>query len=281
MALPKAVQEQADKAAAIQNRIAGNPPVVAVPDDNNPAPASDQVDWEKRFKGMKKAHDKTVTELRNDKEELLARIEALESKPEVPDPPAAQAPTFTQAEIEEYGQEFLDMVTRVAEAKSAGTSTVASELKELQGKFDDITQSQVRSREEEFYDYLNKAVPDWEDINEDENFHAWLADDMPLTGRQRQVFLTDAQKKFDAKTVASFFISWKGRSGDASHYPDTTTTSNVLPDDGEGGDKVILSRSAVTQFYDDCKLGKYKGQDELKRQIEMKIFRATSEGRVR
>lgn len=281
MALPKAVQEQADKALAIQNQIAGNPPVAAVPGDDNPAPASDQVDWEKRFKGMKKAHDKTVTELRNDKDGLLARIEALESKPEIPDTPAVQAPTFTQAEIEEYGQDFLDMVTRVAEAKSAGSADVASELKELKGKFDDIAQSQVRNREDEFYDFLNKAIPDWETINEDENFHAWLAEEMPLTGRQRQLFLSDAQKKFDARTVASFFRSWKGRSGDVSHYPDTTTTSNVLPTDGEEDGNVILSKQAVRQFYDDCKLGKYKGQDELKRQIEMKIFRATSEGRVR
>lgn len=284
MALPKAVQKQADKATAIQNQLAGVEPTVE-PDEDNPAPASDQVDWEKRFKGMQKTHDKTVRELRDNNDESNRQIgelkALLEKATAQPAEPAVQAPIFTEAEVEEYGQDFLDMVTRVAEAKAKDSSSVTSELEELKGRFDNIVEIAVKSDEQKFYTALDKAVPDWEDINDDDDFHAWLAEEMPMTGRERQVFLTEAQRKFDAKTVISFFTAWKGRSGEVSHYPDTTTTPSQLPGDHGDEEGVIISKASVKQFYTDAAAGRYKGKDELKAQIEAKIFRATQEGRVR
>jgi hypothetical protein len=120
MGLPKGVQEQAERAnQAIQAR-RGEPPATGPEPDIQPPPTTESVDWEKRFKNMKRSHDDTVSELRNQNEELSGKVEkltALLEKAEVQEP-AAQEPIFTPEEVEEYGQGFLDMVTRVAKWKA-------------------------------------------------------------------------------------------------------------------------------------------------------------------
>lgn len=281
MAIPREVQKQADEALAIQKELRGEPAETAKPDDPKP-PETEQVDWEKRFKGLKKVHDEEVPELRSENESLKGQIEALEALVEKAETaaPAAQEPIFTPEEVEEYGEDFLNMVQRAAEKiAKPNDSNVADELKTLKDQFEGIVQHQVKSEEDRFYDELTKEVPDWEQINEDEGFHAWLADEMPLTGRERQYFLQKAQQRFDAKTVITFFATWKGESGKQSYFPDSVTNSNELGDEPEDTD--IITRADIEEFYKDKKLGRYRGKEDEARQIELKIFRARNEGRIR
>lgn len=283
MAIPREVQKQADQAKAAQAQFRGDPAEPAKPDADPPSD-EEQVDWEKRFKGLKKAHDTEITELRNAKDSLegkIAQLEELLEKAKTVEP-AAQEPIFTPEEVEEYGEDFLKMVQRAAEriAKPNGSEDVASQLKELREQFNGIVQHQVRSEKEMFYDALDKAVPDWEQINEDKGFHAWLAEEMPLTGKERQVFLVDAQEKLDADAVIRFFTAWKGESGKQSYFPDTRTNSNELGDT-DASDTEIYTQKQIEGFYRDKKLGRYRGKEDEARQIELKIFRAQKEGRVR
>jgi len=276
MAIPREVKRQADEALAIQNQLAGKsgPP--------QEAPAEPEVDWEKRFKGMKKTHDETVTELRGDKEALNARVQELEELVEKAQTvvPAVQEPIFTQAEVEEYGQDFLDMVTRVANNRSNDNSSdIAAEVKELKDQFDGIKQDNIRTKEEEFYEFLDKKVPDWEEINKDKSFHKWLAGEHPMTGRERQFFLSEAQRGFNAEVVASFFTAWKGESGQATYMPDSVGNSNEFTPPGREAE--IYTAASIKQFYDDKKLGKYRRNPDEARLIEEKIFRAQKEGRIR
>lgn len=289
MALPKRVQEQAEQAKkAIEGMRRAPPEEGAKPQEQAPPANADQgqpeTDWEKRFKNMKRSHDETVSELRSQNEQLSGQVEKLtalieKSKTEEP---AAQAPVFTPEEVEEYGQGFLDMVTRVAKSASSNASSgdIANELKELKGQFNNIVQNQVRTEEEKFYDELERAVPNWEAINEDERFHAWLAEEMPMTGNQRQHFLSQAQQRFDASTVKSFFVQWQREQSGESVLPDTKTTTNEYV--GERGKETeIWTAADIDAFYKDKTLGRFRGREDEARQIEMRIFRAQNEGRVR
>lgn len=290
MALPRGVQEQADKANAIQAQLSGqpgNPP--ADPKVQNPPPASQDdgpEDWEKRFKGLQRTHQKTteeVSELRGQNQQLqqeIADIKTLMEKVEAA--PAAQEPVFTEAEIKEYGQDFLDMVVRVAGSINAGKSQddIAQELQELKGTLNTIVTQQVQTEEERFYAALDKMVPDWEQINESEAFKAWLKEKMPLTSSERQRFLDAAHKRFDVETVASFFTTFKGESG-VSYMPDTKTAPGTKPDVEGGQETFIVTQREIATFYDEMKKGMWKGREQEARENEMKINRAIRDGRVR
>jgi hypothetical protein len=102
---------------------------------------------------------------------------------------------------------------------------------------------------------------------------------MPLTNQQRQKFLSKAHEQLDATTVIGFFTAWKGESG-AGYTPRTVTTPSVL-DDEEVVDNDIYRGSDIKRFYDEKTKGMWKGREEEARQIELKIFKAQKEGRVR
>jgi hypothetical protein len=287
MALPRGVQEQADKAAAIQARISRQPaPNAAVDDDNSP-PSNEPVDWEKRYKGMQRSHEKAVSGLREDNEALKAEITDIrglleKAKETEAMEPAAQEPTFTDAEIKEYGQDFLNVIVRVAKTIKGNqpNESIAKELAELKGQFGNIVQHQVKTEEDRFYEELEQMVPDWEVINESDAFKTWLKETMPLTNSERQRFLTAAHKRFDAKAVIDFFRTWKSESG-MSHMPNTVTANSRMPIVDGGKETFIVTQAEIANFYDELRRGKWKGREDEARQNELKINRAIQTDRVR
>lgn len=287
MNAPRSVQRQADEANRIQKELidkkAGKP-VVSEVDPPAPTIVVDQGNWEERFKGMQKTHETAIGLWRDEKTVLVGRIDAFEALlKDAPDTvvPAAQVPVFTEKEVEEYGQDFLDMVTRVATQTSPGNSgVIAKELAELKNQFSGLVNRQVKSSEDQFFADLDRRMPDWEQVNKSDEFKAWLAELMPLTGKQRQVFLEDAYKRFDVEAVLSFFTSWKGESG-VSYMADTVTIADNTGEGSDGVDTDIYYEHEITRFYDDKKLGKWKGREKEFRQIELKILKAGKDGRIR
>lgn len=294
MSLPREVRRQAKRADEIQAQLRGDPPpddtagLKPENDDGTPGEKPDQdVDWEHRFKTQKQKYDETIPVLRTENETLTARVNELEkliqkAEPDA-DPAVQEKPVFTEAEIEEYGEDFLNLITRVAGMRQNPENDVSKELAELKDQFNNIAQSQHKTAEDRFFDDLKELVPDWEVVNKREDFQGWLAEEMPMTGRERQVFLADAQKRLDARAVAGFFTAWKGESGKGQSYlPDNPSGGNGQHG-GQGADDSaeIYTAKEVGQFYDDMKLGRYKGREDEARQIEKKIFRAQKEGRIR
>lgn len=290
MSLPREVKRQAKRASEIQAQLRGEPVddenVVPLKPDDDASPDKDQnIDWEHRFKTQKQKYDEAVPALRAENEQQAARIAELEEQAKKPEPEPTPAvpekPVFTEAEIEEYGEDFLNLITRVAGTQADPNADVSKELSELKTQFDAISQSQAKTAQDRFFDDLTALVPDWEKVNEDDAFKAWLAEEMPMTGMERQAFLNEAQRKNDARKVASFFTAWKGESGQQSYLPDTVNGGAGQGDANADDSHEIYTRAEVAQFYDDKKLGRYKGREDEARQIELKIFRAQKEGRIR
>ena len=89
----------------------------------------------------------------------------------------------------------------------------------------------------------------------------------PLSGMSRQSYLEDAQRKYDADNVATFFRSWSGK-GEGSAQQIKASNQNEL------AKRVALRREkprvcapqkrtytqADIAVYDDVRKGKYKGR---------------------
>jgi hypothetical protein len=286
MAVPKRVQEQKDEAERIQQRIidkkAGKPDLVVADPPAAPANADPGTDWEKRFKGLQVTHGQAVEQiaeisdankaLQQDVAELKALIKV------EPDPlPAAQVAAFTDAEVKEYGQTFLDMIGRVATAAAAPDS-ITSELNEVKDRLNGFVETQYQTAEETYFAILDKEMPDWEKINKDEGFKAWLAELMPLTKQQRQVFLEKSHKNHDAYAVLEFFRAWKGESGQG-YTPQSHTTNGEFVE--EVVDTDTYRPADIKRFYDEKAKGLWNGREDEARQIELRIFKAQKEGRIR
>lgn len=281
---PREVQKQIDLANNIQSQIKGGDPSKDAEPEQNLPPKNDQVDWEHRFKTQKQKYDELVPKLRDENLELGGRVSELEKLIEKVEPdanPAAQGqPIFTEAEIEEYGSDFLDLVTRVAGNRQSPDTDISNELKELKGQFDQIAKTQAKTAEGRFFDDLLELVPDWETINDDPLFQTWLSEEMPLTGKERQLFLTNAQNALNVRKVASFFTTWKGEAGQSTYMPDTVANGG-RGESPEEVDNDIITKAEIAGFYDDKRRGRWKGKEKEADQLEMKIFRAQKENRVR
>ena len=283
MAVPASVKRQAENATKIQESIiaakGGQPAPAVAPDPASPI-GDQPIDWEGRFKGLQKTHQTTaedLKELRDNYDRLQGVIDGLKAAPPAPAEPATpEPPVFTPAEVKEYGQEFLEMVARVAGGNA--DSSIRTELTEVKTALNGFVEHQVQSAEDLFYAELDSKMPGWEQINASQDFKDWMAEEMPMTSQQRQKFLEAAHKRLDAKSVLDFFVAWKGESG-GSYTPEGVTTPSQFVD--ESVDTDIYAASDVKVFYDEKARGKWKGREQEARQIELKIFKAQKEGRIR
>ncbi len=125
-------------------------------------------------------------------------------------------------------------------------------------------------------------MPNFRAINGNEAFQSWLLEADPLTGITRQTYLDDAQRNLDAQRVINFFRMWPaprsseselekqvapGRSRSAGAPTNTDRAKVYTPQD-------------IQAFFNDVRMGKYKGREQERARIERDIFSAQRENRI-
>lgn len=327
MALPQRVQDQLAAAEAALNQANGTPPAGASPEvdlaalaaaptpepakveppvpTEPPAPAkpldaAPEETWESRFRSLQGLFNQQVPLLQNQVKDLTAKyqsaIDAVEklqvTQQNKPTPPAQ--PALDPKDAENFGEDLVQMVLRVANASLAGVaqkvdSVVASfesRLVELEKGVKGATQTAAISAEQSFFDRLTKGVPDWEAVNADARFLAWLQEVDPVYGQPRQAALNVAQQNLDVARAVAVFNAFKATlpapaapKNDALDRQVTprSTASNPPPSQ----DKPILSQRQVADFYDSLRKGAFTGRQQEARNIENAINLAIAEGRVR
>lgn len=196
-------------------------------------------DWEQRYRtaqGLLKAESQRhIAERR----ELLDRIEELEKKieqgtPATPATPAEPAqPLITDADLETYGPELLDVIGRKAQEMAARIveqrlAELKPELDQTKAQVDQFATQVYKTNEQRFYGELERAVPDWKALNADQRWLVWLGEVDPISGVPRQQHLDHAAQQLDHARVAVLFNTFKQAAGieaptaPASPAPETT-----------------------------------------------------------
>lgn len=267
-----------------------------------------QDDWEKRFKGMKSLYDREVPKLRSEletaystidemKQEIADIHQKLETKPE-PQPELEPVEfDLTDEEKEQYGEGLIGVMQRIAgQSRNALAKQVVdlqTKLANLESGQKEVTKTIVNDRESSFFAALDKAVPDWRDINTDSEFHAFLAEEVPYTGNERQFYLKQARDKLDSGKVISIFQDYLASTGAASEgsSPKLGKASLEVPEDQivpstQKGEQVpteedkVWTTEEIDEFYRDKRLGKYKGKEAEAREIEKDILLAAKTKRI-
>ena len=327
MSLPKSVQAQLEAAEAIlaqqaQAAPAQEPeanaqpeqeqpqesvveqatnPVEAKPVEAKPAETkSDEATWEQRYKSLQGLFNARVNELQVSNKQLAQQVQQLTEKLNQVTDTLAKKPELAAAavdpkDVEEFGQDLVGMVQRQVAAAVSGLlakfDSIAQgfekRLADVEKQLGGATQTAAMTAEQLFFVNLSKAVPDWEQINADERFLAWLGEADPVYGLPRQAALDAAHQVFDVSRVASIFNAFKSQF--AAAKPEQTRTnvdkqvspSKVATQPTVTADKPIITQAQIQAFYKDVATGKYRGRDAEAAKMERIINEAIAEGRVR
>lgn len=290
----------------------------AVPNNAAPSPASEQkpgadnvpeetvLQKYKTLQGMYNAEvprlhqqNREMSQRVQQMEQLLASLSAQQQTAAAPAQPVVDK-LVTDKDVEEYG-ESLDVMRKVSREElipvAQRLAQIESMLRQMQTnvvpQVQNLAQRQQMSAEQQFWADLAVAVPNFREINSNEEFQSWLLEADPLTGITRQTYLDDAQRNLDARRVVNFFRTWLEITGQAAVAQSTGTApaseleKQVAPGRSRGAGTATSTNKAKTyspadiqKFFNDVRSGKYKGREQERDRTERDIFAAQREGRI-
>lgn len=328
MAVPEQVRKQTEAVQALYNDISnesGSPengetpveslvqevPLADSVEEPSPglAPAEQGVDnqdetFEQKYKTLQGMYNADVPRLNSQVQELMQRgqqmeqlVATMQAVPvPTPEPPAPPASSLTDDEVEEYG-ESIDIMRKVSQEIAGGyqqqLAAMQTKIDQLQGtvvpRVEQLASQQAQSNEQTFWSALTRDVPNWRDINDNQDFQSWLLETDPLSGLTRQTYLDDAQRNLDIVRVASFFTSWQSATGAVIAQPNRTASElerQVSPGKGrsttatQAGALKTYTPNDITKFFEKVRTGGFKGKETQRDAIERDIFAAQSDGRI-
>jgi len=247
-----------------------------------PGQADGDEKWEARFKTLSGKYNAEVPRLHAAIKErdaklnsLTEEVEALKAKLTSPSEKLVKP-----EEVAEFGEPLVDLIRRAAREEVQGKD---AEIAELRRKLEQVSGTATANVEVSFYDRLAMAVPDWQSINDDPEFHAWLGEVDELTGFQRQEILSQAEEKRDADRVARFFKAFKKVHQDKSAASTASLEAQVAPEPTRTPEapkgKKLWTRAEIAAFYAADRRGEYT--EEQSAAIDSEIQLAIRENRVR
>lgn len=319
MALPKAIQAQVDQAEAISQQLAqeaipqvqsvesliqpANEPAVQPTESaptEQPQPATPSVDEaEQRYRTLKGKYDAEVPRLSHalrerdsQMQDMARQLAELKARLDKAAKPEKERPSADPKDVENFGEDLVNMVQRYAEQvfqymsdQIAGKATeFEGRLSALEQQVNGVRQKADTTLETQFYATLSAMVPDWDSINADDKWLAWLAEIDPVYGAPRQAALDAAHQRMDAQRVAAVFNAFK-QSRPASprkaleNQVAPSGAASVAPVTAPG--KPVLSAKSIEQFYNDVSKGKYNARPQERDRLMAEIDQAVAEGRVR
>jgi hypothetical protein len=325
MALPKAVQQQLEEADRIvadingektgedssetnpvnqqvDQNIQADPPLNDLPPDNTVSQETRQSEipeekWAHKYHTLKGMYDAEVPRLHSQMREMQTQMQQL-----IADKAAVEATKVEQKQVvesliteqdkEAFGPDLIDLIERATESK-VGTlrereAQLVQEIKELKGQLGSVSERQVVSDKDRFLVGLGQQVSDWEALNVDQGFLAWLQQVDPVYGIPRQAALANAYEILDVNRVANIFKAYKqtlpqtpapsrAKQELQRQVAPTRTRSTTTPTDNVN-DKIFTNQD-IEQFYNDWRRGFYDEQEAA--DMEKQIHTAIAEGRIR
>ena len=317
MALPRQVEAQLRELEALEKQLAeGQNPAPADPEPTQAEPPQDQQTqpaepkpveptptptepvvaeekWEQKYKTLKGMYDAEVPRLHADLRDLKAQVDSLrkasETKPVEPAKPAAQTKLVTDADVEAFGQDLIEVQRKVArEVASEFRGELDAMRAENEKLREQLTSTGTQVSEASFEQRLYRMVPDFEAVNADPKWIAWLNEVDPLLRAPRSSVAQQAFNRGDAEGVAHYVAMFKQTVAPVEQKADKTEEleRQLQPNRGATSaptaspkGKVYTNADIEKMFRKAADLGT-KGQTDAAKKLEAEIDAAYMEGRV-
>jgi hypothetical protein len=317
MALPRQVEAQLRELEALEKQLAeGQNPAPADPDSKPAEPPQDQQTqqaepkpveptptptepvvaeetWQQKYKTLKGMYDAEVPRLHADLRDLKAQVDNLrkasETKPVEPAKPKAAEKLVTDADVEAFGQDLIEVQRKVAREVAAEFRGELDAMRAENDKLrEQLTSTGTQVSEASFEQRLYRMVPDFEAVNADPKWIAWLNEVDPLLRAPRSSVAQQAFNRGDAEGVAHYVAMFKQTVAPAEQKADKTEElerqlqpnrgATSAPPTSQKG-KVYTNADIEKMFRKAADLGT-KGQTDAAKKLEAEIDAAYMEGRV-
>ena len=317
MALPRQVEAQLKEIEAIEKQLAEgqNPqpadpapaeptePVDPKPADPEPkpvepkpAPAEPEVPeekWQQKYKTLKGMYDAEVPRLHAELRDLKATVESLrkatETKPAEPPKPAAPEKLVTDEDVAAFGQDLIEVQRKVAREVAQEFRKDIDDLRAENATLrEQLTKTGTQVSEATFEQRLHRLVPDFDAVNTDPKWIAWLNEFDPLIRGPRKLVAQEAFNRGDAEAVADYVKLFREVTAPVEPAPQVTEEleRQIQPSRSASSTQTAspkgktYSTADITKMFNKvAQLGNQGKVDEA-RKLEAEIDAAYMEGRV-
>ena len=236
--------------------------------------------YKKRFSNFKAKADETI----HNQREQLRRLEAIEAEnqrlqqalSQVQQQKSQEAPKFSKEALDNFSQEELTIFNQMVEDRlTERTSRLEGQVEFLTTKLQEQESKDIqRAKQNEHLSLRNQvvnAVPDFDSIDKNPQFKAWLQD-YDAYGTRRMDAFRQAQATKDVARIISFYNDFK----QIQEPPKVDPRELQQVPSGQGSSSVTDTKPkkqwnqlAINEFYKNAALGKYS--DKQRQEIEQEI----------
>ena len=269
-----------------------------------PQPPPSEDSWEHRYKTLHGRAEADRRRSREALEEMGRRLQNMEQQlAQAAQPPVAAPPTLdlTAEEINDYGEDFVNVVRRVAQNVVDGRiAPLASEVGRTRAQVG-VTQNRTMHQQ------MDALQPQWQQLNADQRFIDWVLLPDPYSGVTRQRLMQEAWNAGDAHRVHRFFQGFlteeaalnpagaprqpaapapAAPNGAPAPVPPLNLASLAAPGGVRSApqsmpaERPIYTTQDITRFYTEVAAGKWRNRETERAQIDADISRAQHEGRI-
>lgn len=271
-------------------------PEEAKPADTSPTDVADE--FEQKYKTLRGKYDAEVPRLHQQVRELTAKIDELSklaSKSE-PEPTKAKEKIsyVTDADREEFGEELIDVQRRVAkEVSQEYEERFEQQEKIIKALQDKLQNTDGRIGEMSFAQRLQQLVPDFEQIDNDERWIAWLNEFDPMIRGPRREQAMKAFQAGDAEAVAHYVKLFKDtlapvesndrqtRQNELEKQVAPNRSANSVNTKSVGKESKIYSEREIGDAWTKVRTLMKRNMHDEAAKLEAEITTAYLEGRVR
>jgi len=301
-AKPKLVEPEAeDPEETVAEESGGEVEEAAAPEEARPTdqkPKEVEDDFKQKYSTLKGKYDAEVPRLHQQVRQLTEQLdmfrEELDAAKKVKEQaPAEKVSYVTDADREEFGEELIDVQRRVArEVAAEFEAKIERQEQIIEALQKKLAQTGEQVGEMSFGQRLRQLVPDFDQIDADERWVAWLNEYDPMLRGPRRDQAQAAFNAGDAEAVAHYVKLWKQELAPAQepvrasrqaelekqvapNRSSSTKTQSV------GRDAKIYSDREINNAWNKIRVMNSRGQYDDAAKLEAEVTAAYIEGRVR
>ena len=270
-------------------------PIEVKPADTSPTDVADE--FEQKYKTLRGKYDAEVPRLHTQVKDLTTKLDeltaSLEAKSKEPTKPKEKVSYVTEEDRAEFGDELIDVQRRVAKEVSQDYEERFDKQQEiiesLQKQLKD-TGSQVG--EMSFSQRLAQLVPDFNDIDNDERWIAWLNEHDPMLRGPRREQAAAAFSAGDAEAVKHYVDLFKQTLAPVADERQTRQTElekqvtpnrsgNSASTKSAGKEAKVYTEREIEAAWNRIRSYNTRGKYDEANKLEADITAAYLQGRVR
>lgn len=284
------VVEEAEQQVVAEESVSEPEPVEEVKPKNTD---EDPAVWKQKYKTLQGMYDKEVPQLHAQVKKLTRELEELtKSIPQKAESAPKQEPKLvTDEDVRNFGEDLIEVQRKVArevaaefESRLEALQSENRELRDLVGNADN------RISETTFEARLHRLVPDFQQLDSDPNWIAWLDEVDPVLRAPRRTIALQAYQSGDAEGVAYYVDMFKSSMANEEPAQDkpaaqelerqiqpVRTAANATPASQKGK---TYTNGDIQRMFKKAAMLNSAGKLEEANKLEAEIDAAYMQGRV-